>query len=229
MRIENCYFCSGKIYPGHGVQFVRNDCKVFKFCRPKCHHSFKKKKNPRKVRWTKTFRKSAGKELAIDPTFEFEKRRNIPVKYNRELWQKTVDAIKKISDIRTKREGAYIQRRLEVGKHIDLQEAKALTEKHMHLIRLPAADIKKSKVKVKEEEVKMEDEIVEKLNASTSKIVEKKKTKEVKKVMDDSDIIEEDYSDDSYDSDDDDDSDDDSEMSGLDDGSIMEEVPLEAA
>ena len=38
---------------------------------------------------TKAFRKGAGKELAIDPSFEFEKRRNIPVKYDRELWQKT--------------------------------------------------------------------------------------------------------------------------------------------
>ena len=61
--------------------------------RSKCHKNFKKKKNPRKAKWTKAFRKSAGKELAVDPSFEFEKRRNVPVKYDRELWQKTVGAM----------------------------------------------------------------------------------------------------------------------------------------
>ncbi|KAH9935005.1 ribosomal protein L24e-domain-containing protein [Fomitopsis serialis] len=116
MRIEKCYFCSKSVYPGHGSAFVRNDAKVFRFCTSKCHKNFKMKRNPRKVRWTKAFRKAAGKEMTIDSTIEFEKRRNVPVRYDRELVVTTVKAMKRVAEIKQRREHAFWKNRMAASK-----------------------------------------------------------------------------------------------------------------
>ncbi|KAK7014823.1 ribosome biogenesis protein rlp24 [Favolaschia claudopus] len=116
MRIEKCYFCSTSVYPGHGSAFVRNDAKVFRFCTSKCHKNFKMKRNPRKVRWTKAFRKAAGKEMTVDSTIEFEKRRNIPVRYDRELVQTTLKAMKRVSEIKKRRELAFWKNRMAIAR-----------------------------------------------------------------------------------------------------------------
>jgi len=158
MRIETCYFCSSRVYPGHGIQFVRNDCKVFKFCRPKCHRAFKKKKNPRKVKWTKAFRKTAGKELAVDPSFEFEKRRHIPVKYDRETWAKTVEAMKRVETIRQRRQGQYMMQRLRKGRELETQRDIKEVQRDLALIRSPAAGLKERRA--------MEESIVEEIHES---------------------------------------------------------------
>ena len=106
--------------------YVRNDAKEFRFCRSKCHNNFKMKRNPRKVRWTKAFRKAAGKEMTIDATLTFAARRNVPVKYNRDTVQKTLLAMERVSEIRKKRELAFYKNRMAGNKAKELEFAKRL-------------------------------------------------------------------------------------------------------
>ena len=42
-----------------------------------------------------------------DTTFEFEKRRNVPVRYDRELMQTTLTAMKRVKEIRERREKQF--------------------------------------------------------------------------------------------------------------------------
>jgi large subunit ribosomal protein L24e len=115
------------------MTFVRNDSKQFSFCRSKCIRNFHKKRNPRKVAWTKAYRKTRGKEMAVDSTFEFEKRRNRPIKYDRELMGQTLQAMQKVKEIQMVREQRFFdvrqkdaaaekksQARVEIEKSIDL-------------------------------------------------------------------------------------------------------------
>jgi len=74
------------------------------------------RRNPRKVAWTKAFRKARGKEMTIDSTFEFEKRRNIPVRYNRDLVQTTLKAMQRVGEIQARRERAFFNSRMAVAR-----------------------------------------------------------------------------------------------------------------
>ncbi|KAI2624038.1 ribosome biogenesis protein RLP24 [Hypomontagnella submonticulosa] len=134
MRIETCYFCSRPAYPGKGITFCRNDAKQFRFCRSKCHKNFTMKRNPRKLKWTKAFRKAAGKEMTVDSTLQFAARRNVPVRYNRELVAKTLKAMERVSEIRQKRERVFAKRRLAGKRARDLANDRRLVETHGHLL-----------------------------------------------------------------------------------------------
>ena len=117
--------------------FARNDCKVFKFCRSKCFKNFKMKRNPRKVRWTKAYRHAMGKEMTVDSTFEFEKRRNVPVRYNRDIVVETIGAIKRINEIRDARQKRFFENRVKKAqaRHQDANQREI--EKNIHLIDDP--------------------------------------------------------------------------------------------
>ncbi|KFD61112.1 hypothetical protein M514_10739 [Trichuris suis] len=178
MRLEKCYFCSSTIYPGHGISFVRNDCRIFRFCRSKCHKNFKLKRNPRKIKWTKASRKYRGKELTDDLSLEFEKKPNEVVRYDRNLWAQggrhhlyrgrihfehfSVSAMKRLHNIKEKRENLFIKNRLKKGVELRKSSAIENVRKNIALLKSPAAGL----VTVKEEametmSVKEEEPIME--------------------------------------------------------------------
>lgn len=97
------------------------------------------------MRWTKAFRKAAGKELTVDNALEFEKRRNIPIKYDREMWKKTILAMARVEDIRKRRHDQFIINRLNKGRALRKQRDIKEVKESIHLIRPPAADLKKKK------------------------------------------------------------------------------------
>ena len=155
MRLEKCWFCSSTVYPGHGICFVRNDSKVFRFCRSKCHKNFKMKRNPRKVTWTKAYRVLHGKDASADSVFQFERKRNRPERYDRNVTQSTLRAMKKVEDVRVRRAERFYENRMK-GKEDERRRAdKRELEQQIHLIRAPGAKMKeegkttKEKLKVK--------------------------------------------------------------------------------
>ena len=76
------------------------------------------KRQPRKLKWTKTHRALRGKEMIVDQSLllgQFAKRRNAPVKYDRNLVAATMKAMERVEEIRAKRERVFTRRRL-MGK-----------------------------------------------------------------------------------------------------------------
>ena len=107
------------------------------------------KRNPRKVKWTKAYRKLAGKELAEDATFEMERRRNRPEKYDRELVAKTVRAMKRIKEIRVARQDKYYEKRMSKAKQDQKAADKRQLEQEIHLVKAPTATAKERAEKLK--------------------------------------------------------------------------------
>merc|ERR1711915_1018381 len=149
--------------------------------------------NPRKTRWTKSFRKLNHKELTDDGTYLFEVRRNIPIKYNREDMSKILDSMDEISAIRKRREDQFIKNRMKINKKLKLNSAKRTIRKHYNVLISSAAAFKEKTKDYEEPELSTsedDEEIeqvkqVEKMEADEEppRLKNKKKSKS-KKVTD---------------------------------------------
>lgn len=92
------------------------------------------KRNPRKLKWTKAFRKAAGKEMTVDSTLQFEKRRHVPVVYDRDLVQATVAGMKRIAEIKARRERAFFKARMAAAKEGQLTNDSLEVTRSGHLL-----------------------------------------------------------------------------------------------
>jgi large subunit ribosomal protein L24e len=92
------------------------------------------KRNPRKLKWTKAFRKSAGKEMVVDSTLTFAARRNVPVRYNRDLVATTLKAMQRVSEIRQKRERVFYKKRMEGNREKEKEANRKLVAENEHLL-----------------------------------------------------------------------------------------------
>lgn len=92
------------------------------------------KRNPRKLAWTKAYRHAHGKEMTVDSTLTFAQRRNVPVRYNRDLVATTLKAMSRVTEIRAKRERAFYKTRMRGNKQRQREEDRKLVEENQHLL-----------------------------------------------------------------------------------------------
>ncbi|KAI9929284.1 hypothetical protein MW887_001692 [Aspergillus wentii] len=98
------------------------------------------KRQPRKLKWTKTHRAVRGKEMIVDSSLvlsQFAKKRNAPVKYDRNLVAATVKAMERVEEIRERRERQFTKRRLagKLSRDRKREEDRKVVAEGEHLIR----------------------------------------------------------------------------------------------
>ena len=86
------------------------------------------------LKWTKAFRKAAGKEMVVDSTLTFAARRNVPVRYDRNLMSTTLKAMDRVAEIRAKREKVFYKERMAGNKQRQRDADRKLVAENEHLL-----------------------------------------------------------------------------------------------
>lgn len=81
------------------------------------------------------------------------------MKYNRELWSKTIDAMKKVESIKQRRQNLHIMQRLQKGRELEQEKDIKEVQRNMSLIRSPAAGLKERRAQEEQDEESMNIEI----------------------------------------------------------------------
>ncbi|KAI4147152.1 MAG: hypothetical protein LQ340_005679 [Diploschistes diacapsis] len=121
------------------------------------------KRNPRKI---------------VDSTLQFAARRNVPVRYNREHIATTIEAMKRITEIRARRERQFYKRRMAGNKVRQRELDRKLVEENQHL--LPRERASERLAREAEEEIKEAEELgVEAMDTTiTAPITKRQRTRQ---------------------------------------------------
>merc|ERR1712151_1379991 len=122
------------------------------------------------MKWTKAWRKTHGKELMYDSTLEFEKKREEPVRYNRDLYIKTVQAIGKIEKIKKDREKRFRNARIKDAKQRNVNAIDRLLVNRFEYIKNEAvrdkykeknrANLKAQLALLKQKKTKLQEQLI---------------------------------------------------------------------
>merc|ERR1712232_495085 len=66
LKTESCRFSGLRVYPGHGMTFVRTDSQIFKFLNAKIQSLYRQRLKPSKLAWTFLYRKQHKKDQTTD-------------------------------------------------------------------------------------------------------------------------------------------------------------------
>lgn len=72
--------------------------------------------------------------MVVDSTLTFAARRNVPVRYNRELVATTLKAMQRVGEIRQRRERVFYKKRMEGNKERERAANRKLVAENEHLL-----------------------------------------------------------------------------------------------
>ena len=72
--------------------------------------------------------------MVVDTTLSFAARRNVPVRYNRDLVASTLKAMQRVTEIRTRRERVFYKNRMAGNKERERAANRKLVAENEHLL-----------------------------------------------------------------------------------------------
>ena len=100
-----------------------------------------------------------------DKTLEFEQHKDEPVRYNRDIYVKTIAAMNKVEEIKKERQMKFWRQRMAISKDNNRKAVINELKKHAKLIKNPAVKERiQEKIKADEQRMSMRNKRVSKLH-----------------------------------------------------------------